>query len=365
MYHIEVLPTSNSRSAPGYTYIADAHYIDPSKAPILPSSNSRKRARISTAAHPNNPYNTSSPSSHNKNDTDGDGRVNGVSARQASKIAKHIADLDRENHKDVAAIVVPGKSKDVALRGISHEKGRVMTSGVRKILGSQKAWANWLGDEEAALALKGGLSGGGAAMSGGGGTTVVGGVVAGGAVTVERKDVPMTAAERKRIRDRESKALKRRKSGLRGVENVDAQEEEKAKAKEQDVNVDAEGRGETTDVNVNPEDASSQPQPAQQAQQSPYPAIDPGAFINTDESDDPSLLPPLPTQAQIMALLAQPPLSYNASRAAPSTSTAPPRKFCEICGYWGRVVCVKCGARVCGIECKEAHDESRCLKFYA
>jgi len=349
MYHIEVLPSSNSRSAPGYTYVADAHYIDPSKAPILPSSNSRKRARIQTASNPNNPYATPSASTTNKPDTDGDGRINGVSARQASKIAKHIADLDRENHKDVAPIVVPGKSKDVALRGVSHEKGRVMTSGVRKILGSQKAWANWLGDEEAALALRGGA----------GGTSGSAGVlsdVGSGAVGVEKKDAPMTAAERKRIRDRESKALKRRKSGLRGVENVDVES-----APSQSVNTDATlGGGEAMDVDIQPEDAQPQAQPVQPAQ--------PSAFlpITTDDPDEePSRLPPLPTQAEIMALLAHPPLSYNASRAAPSTSTAPPRKFCEMCGYWGRVVCVKCGARVCGIECKEAHDESRCLKFYA
>lgn len=75
---------------------------------------------------------------------------------------------------------------------------------------------------------------------------------------------------------------------------------------------------------------------------------------------------PLATPASILdELLKAPPLSYAAARAAPPASGHPPRHFCEICGYWGRVKCMKCGARVCGLECKGAHDESRCLKFYA
>lgn len=75
--------------------------------------------------------------------------------------------------------------------------------------------------------------------------------------------------------------------------------------------------------------------------------------------------PPLPTEAEIEALLAAPPLSYNAARAAPSTSTVPPRQFCEICGYWGRARCMKCGARICGVDCKNQHEETNCQKFWA
>ena len=75
---------------------------------------------------------------------------------------------------------------------------------------------------------------------------------------------------------------------------------------------------------------------------------------------------PLETPAEILEDLTRAlPLSYAASRAGPSTLGRPPRSFCEICGYWGRVKCLKCGAKVCGLDCKVAHDESRCLKFYA
>lgn len=84
-------------------------------------------------------------------------------------------------------------------------------------------------------------------------------------------------------------------------------------------------------------------------------------------SEDPLLktyVPQAPSPAVIEALLAGPPLSYNAARSLPPVGK-PQRHFCEICGYWGTIKCLKCGARVCGLECKTTHDEGRCLKFYA
>ena len=88
-----------------------------------------------------------------------------------------------------------------------------------------------------------------------------------------------------------------------------------------------------------------------------------------DPLDDEPLLksqvPSAPSEEVIEALLSGPPLSYNAARAAPPPPGKPQRQFCEICGYWGTIKCLKCGARVCGLECKGAHDDGRCLKFYA
>ena len=84
--------------------------------------------------------------------------------------------------------------------------------------------------------------------------------------------------------------------------------------------------------------------------------------------DDPllkSYVPSAPSEEVIEALLSGPPLPYNAARAGPPPAWKPQRHFCEICGYWGTIKCMKCGARVCGLECKGAHDDGRCLKFYA
>lgn len=88
-----------------------------------------------------------------------------------------------------------------------------------------------------------------------------------------------------------------------------------------------------------------------------------------DPLDDEPLLksqvPSAPSEEVMESLLSGPPLSYNAARAAPPPPGKPQRYFCEICGYWGTIKCMKCGARVCGLECKGAHDDGRCLKFYA
>ena len=75
-------------------------------------------------------------------------------------------------------------------------------------------------------------------------------------------------------------------------------------------------------------------------------------------------VPSAPSKEVMDALLSAPPLSYNAARAAPPPAGKPRRQFCEICGYWGTTKCMKCGARICSLECKGAHDDGRCLKYY-
>jgi zinc finger HIT domain-containing protein 1 len=45
-------------------------------------------------------------------------------------------------------------------------------------------------------------------------------------------------------------------------------------------------------------------------------------------------------------------------------SRYPPRYLCSICGYWGKVTCIRCGARYCSLGCEETHRETRCLKVY-
>lgn len=74
----------------------------------------------------------------------------------------------------------------------------------------------------------------------------------------------------------------------------------------------------------------------------------------------------LPNEAELEALLNAPPLTFNQARsAAPPADAPPPRRFCEVCGYFGRAKCMKCGAMTCSVLCKDTHDEHRCLKFYA
>lgn len=77
---------------------------------------------------------------------------------------------------------------------------------------------------------------------------------------------------------------------------------------------------------------------------------------------------PFPTDAELRALLTAAPLSYPDAGAAADRRVGaggpyPERKFCVMCGYWGRVKCGKCGGRVCALDCLELHRED-CLRRY-
>ncbi len=78
-------------------------------------------------------------------------------------------------------------------------------------------------------------------------------------------------------------------------------------------------------------------------------------------------MPPLPTDDELRALVLGPPLTYGEARATVSSADDarryPTRVFCEICGYWGRVRCTKCGTPVCALDCLELHRED-CVTRY-
>jgi zinc finger HIT domain-containing protein 1 len=78
-----------------------------------------------------------------------------------------------------------------------------------------------------------------------------------------------------------------------------------------------------------------------------------------------SRIPIMPTQAEIDKLLAAPPLSYNEARGTLTYEDRrkPVRTFCEVCGYWARVKCARCGGRVCALECLNVHQEE-CFTRY-
>ncbi|CAK7223920.1 hypothetical protein SBRCBS47491_005371 [Sporothrix bragantina] len=76
-------------------------------------------------------------------------------------------------------------------------------------------------------------------------------------------------------------------------------------------------------------------------------------------------MPPLPTDDELRGLVQGPALTYVEARATytDDESRYPTRVFCEICGYWGRVKCTKCGTPVCALECLELHREE-CITRY-
>ncbi|KAI9888467.1 MAG: hypothetical protein M1814_006914 [Vezdaea aestivalis] len=138
MAGITELPILNSKaSAPGWAYVPSALAPDPSKVAIQPSSSSRPARKVRN-------YNENALSSTTQNEADNDG----LTARQRNEITKRIAGLDRENVRDVV-IPLPASGSG---RGRGAGGKKMMTPAVRKILTSQKTFANHLDDEEAALA---------------------------------------------------------------------------------------------------------------------------------------------------------------------------------------------------------------------
>lgn len=264
---IEVLPNSTSISAPGWAYVPDVGY-DPSKTAIQPTGARKRAARV-----PGLPG--------------GD-----TTTRQQNATLRHLTELDKDNTQGVV-IPVPARFKEKA-----GSKTKT-TPNVRRILTSQKTFANHLADEEAAFASQEQQQ----------------------AASVPPR-APALTLSRKASVDRRSSTVAPEPSPAGG------------------------GRLEPRKVTIDPHSGGS--------------LEDPG-------SRDPllrSYVPEMPSEALMEGLLAGPPLSYNAARSAPSVGK-PQRHFCEICGYWGTIKCLKCGARVCGLECKNTHDDGKCVKFYA
>ncbi|KAL8874367.1 MAG: hypothetical protein Q9174_000266 [Haloplaca sp. 1 TL-2023] len=253
---IEVLPNSTSISAPGWAYVPDVGY-DPSKTAIQPTGGRKRAARASAFAG-------------------GD-----TTSRQHNATLRHLAELDRDNPQGVL-IPVPARFKEKA-----GSKTKT-TPNVRRILTSQKTFANHLADEEAALSSQ------------------------------EQQSTP-SVTSKVPLPTLAKRASVERKSSM-------------------------------------------------VAQEAPSNSkIDTGRIPEDNGNQDPllrSYVPQMPSEAVMEALLAGPPLSYSAARAAPAIGK-PQRYFCEICGYWGTIKCMKCGARVCGLECKTTHDDGKCAKFYA
>src|SRR5579862_7328556 len=99
---IEVLPnTSTTSTAPGWAYVLDTGPNDPSKAlPLQPAGPRQRNVRNNAAGGQE------------------------TTARQNNAVLKHLAELERDNHREVQIPVNLGKGRDVGkseflpLRGI-------------------------------------------------------------------------------------------------------------------------------------------------------------------------------------------------------------------------------------------------------
>ncbi|KAI9668733.1 MAG: hypothetical protein M1829_005273 [Trizodia sp. TS-e1964] len=133
MYNIEVLPNSSSALAPGWAYVLDTQ--DLQSNPTVPPAGRGKRVHRNVISTPTNQD------------------INNV-LRQNTAILHRLAELDKDSSRD-SGILAPVRQRDGASKA-----SRVREFGVRRILMSNKTFANHLADEEASLANASNTTGG-------------------------------------------------------------------------------------------------------------------------------------------------------------------------------------------------------------
>ncbi|KAI8965800.1 hypothetical protein F5Y11DRAFT_256953 [Daldinia sp. FL1419] len=304
------LASTKTTNAPGWAYVPDT-------APHLAAAASLQTGNRKRAAR-NQATNTSALYA----DAD---------ARQEAKLRREIEALDRDNyHRDVSIPIV-AKSNNGKAAVKKH------TPNVRKILQSQKTFANHLDDFEALLGQE--KSNPNAAAS------------AAAAVSTSNATGSKKSAAADKHQPKGSK-----KSAKTASRSASMSKATPAVKQEQDI--------EMADA---PQDIPASTEPPATLL-TPYSR--PGFPPSHPQDNDPLLVsrvPPLPTTAELKALLSAPPLSYTEARgrwtAEDGGRRYPGRVFCEVCGYWGRVRCMRCGARVCALECLETHREE-CVTRY-
>jgi zinc finger HIT domain-containing protein 1 len=321
------IASAKTTSAPGWAYVPDSGRVPTNTA----ATSNRKRGARNAAAGGGG-----APLSHAD-----------ANARQEAKARREIEILDRDNARDVH-IAIPAKKSG---GGNSNNKGsggggaggKKHTPNVRKILQSQKTFANHL-DDYVALEMANPVhsAGGGAGPSNNNNNV--------------NNETP--AAKRAGHRQQTSTTTTTTTTTI----STSSKKPQAATTKQEP----------SEDVEMldapplsSPSSSSTQqqkPPPRRSAILTPYPPPPPHP-----EDDNPLLvsrLPPLPSDDELRALLAAPPLTYLEARGTwPPQQQYPARVFCVVCGYWGRVRCMKCGTQVCALECLETHREE-CVTRY-
>ncbi|KAK2744465.1 hypothetical protein FQN55_006792 [Onygenales sp. PD_40] len=295
---IEILPTSSSHHTAGWAYVPDTRYG---------ASTGGGRAARKRGAR----------------EIGGGGRAD-VSSRQNTAILKHLAELDRENHKDTH-IPIPPRQRAAPKKESKVEKSRSKTTtNVRRILISQKSFKNYLDDEEAAL----------------------------------------TQAAQSQNNPFASSSLSAPATSITATQRSAAHRSSKPSAAPS-----PRGGSHPATPKQQPLPSTSTTIPTSRAPPHPHAS----KLITSEHDSDPllrSYIPHAPSERLMKMLLSEPPLSYNAARATVASASGsgqfakPERHFCSICGYWGRVKCMKCHARACGLDCYRIHEETRCDRFY-
>lgn len=307
-----------------------------------------------------------------------------VNERHDARLQKEIEQLQRdtfggrggEHFSQLVPIPSGGRDKDGKIRG--H------TANVRKILASQKTFANHLDDFDAWRRTQVTTGTGDGATTGGAGQSATG--------TPAPPSIPSSGVGNKKgsTGGGSNSAAAQKKGG--GISSSSSRARSAGSNQKKSATP-----APVPDTDVTMTDAPALPAAAevteeethQQQQQQQQPE---GSSTTTDtttaESNgskilapftrfmppshpgdaDPLLeswLPPLPSDEELRELMGAPPLNYHQARGVwtDEDQRYPARHFCEVCGYWGRVRCMKCGTRVCALDCLNVHREE-CVTRY-
>ncbi|KAM0329820.1 hypothetical protein ACHAQA_003984 [Verticillium albo-atrum] len=319
---------AKTKSAPGWAYVPDTG-VNPAVAALQPSN--RKRAR-NQAANPSGAD---------------------LSARQEAKIRKEVEALDRESNRD-AGIPIPPRPGGAKSLNKS-------TANVRKILQSQKTFANHLDDYEAFLAQNDGNP-----------TQQPNQHAAKAPHPNQHTKKPAPPAQPNKRPPQPNQHTKRKAAAAAAAAEAEAEASSSSKK-----SAPSRSRSRRGKVEPEPEPEPEPETPDVEMEDAPEETTPPVPILTPYEKDPPpshpgdsdallvSVLPELPEDEELRRLLAHPPLKYTEARAGwgEADKQYPIRRFCEVCGYWGRVRCMKCGTRVCALDCLEVHREE-CVTRY-
>ena len=296
-----------------------------------------------------------------------------MSAKQEKAIQQRLNDLGKENHRDIN-IPVP---KREGARG----KDRKTTQNARRILAYSRTFQHYLADEEAGVNVYG--SAGNIASTAPG--AQIGAGQAQKLVDSRRKGAtPVESTSRSKAAvPRWTGSLKKASTPSRSTPVPVKQEKDTTKRGDVEMTDVAAEPNAPASPSTSPKSPRQTRRPSSSSHKSPT-TLSPAAPYDPALDRDPLLrtrdLPKMPSERVMQALVAEPPLSYNAARAKPldrpaSTSmhtgssaglAKPQRWFCAMCGYWGKLRCKRgCGERVCGLmECWRAHEGVCALAAY-
>lgn len=279
-------------------------------------------------------------------------------SKQEKAIQARLDALNRENPKDGVHVPIPLRTGGISER----DKGRKMTSNVKRILTYQRGFQHYLAEDLAAPDQKHYILP----------TLGTGGM--GPPVVKESENLGKQSRRDSKVSSRRSTT--NRQSIGNATNTPEASQAQKHTPSTKRKRPSSRSQSIST-TNPPPSTApSSTAQLQDEEHDKDNPSVEQDTvMLDTTQPPPPTTYPPeydhdpllrtLPSEVPlppsdrvIQLLLAEPPLTWTASRATPlaADKTPPARHFCGVCGYWGRVKCRKCGDWTCGIlDCWKGH----------